>query len=170
MKTISNLLYSIWVVTLMVILSLALPVEASGLSISPIVYGEQIDVSIAYDGASSSMFGYDSTSAHTGNERATRTRTDTAFGHVLGFLAAEGGAIRWGPLNGGPLRDTVANTFRGGSYTESALSGETTLFRSYGGTATEMGRRGLDRAGIGLWERTRNSVGASVVRQFAGFF
>jgi RHS repeat-associated protein len=55
-------------------------------------------------------------------------------------LAADNAAIRWGPLTGpGPLNDAVANTFRGGSYTESVLSGETTLYRSYGGTAGELG-------------------------------
>ncbi len=58
---------------------------------------------------------------------------------VDSLLAADTGAIRWGPLNGGPLNDAVTSTFRGGSYTESVLSGETTLYRSYGGTAGELG-------------------------------
>lgn len=94
------------------------------------------------------------------------------------FLAAEGGAIRWGPLNGGPLRDTVANTFRGGSYTESALSGETTLYRSYGGTAGELGsywsrtppagplQATMDSALNPAWGNTAQSV--STIRVPAG--
>ena len=62
-------------------------------------------------------------------------------------LAAEETAIRWGPLNGGPLSDAVTSTFRGGSYTESVLSGETTLYRSYGGNAlhTPTIARGMPR-------------------------
>lgn len=54
--------------------------------------------------------------------------------------AAEGAAIAWGPLNGpGPLGESVANTFRGGSYAETVLGQETTLYRAYGGRAVELG-------------------------------
>jgi hypothetical protein len=57
----------------------------------------------------------------------------------IGASAAESTAVRWGPANGsGPLGETVANTFRSGSYTESAVSQETTLYRSYGGSAGEL--------------------------------
>jgi len=92
--------------------------------------------------------------------------------------AAEGTALRWGPLNGGPLSDAVANTFRGGSYTESALSGETTLYRSYGGTAGELGsywtrtppagplQATMDSALNPAWGNTAQSV--STIRVPAG--
>jgi len=54
--------------------------------------------------------------------------------------AADTAAIRWGPLNGpGPLGESVANTFRGGSYTESALAEDTTLYRVYGGNSPQVG-------------------------------
>ncbi len=73
------------------------------------------------------------------SQTATLATTIASFFINPEGAAAEGSALRWGPLNGGPLSDAVANTFRGGSYTESALSGETTLYRSYGGTAGEIG-------------------------------
>lgn len=78
-----------WVVTLLVMLSFALPMSALGLSVLPIVYGEQMDVSIAYDEIASSTFDYDSPSAHTANEKTNRTRTDTSIGHFPEFLAAK---------------------------------------------------------------------------------
>ena len=63
-----------------------------------------------------------------------------ATGGLFGADVTEGGSIAWNPLTGpGPLSDAVANTFRGGSYTETVLSGETTLYRAYGGTAGELG-------------------------------
>lgn len=76
--------------TLLVVLSFALPVGASSLSISPTAYDKQMDVSVTYDGASSSTFNYDSTFAISANEKANETRTDTTFGHFPEFFAAEG--------------------------------------------------------------------------------
>lgn len=53
--------------------------------------------------------------------------------------AAKSTAIRLGPATGaGPLGESVANTFRGGSYTQSVLGEELTLYRSYGGTAGQL--------------------------------
>jgi len=56
-------------------------------------------------------------------------------------FAAEGEAtaLRFGPTNPGPLPATVANTFRGGSYTATTLNEATTLYRVYGGTAGKLG-------------------------------
>jgi hypothetical protein len=89
MKIVSKLLCSIWAIALLAILDIVLPVAASGVSISPFVNDEQIQVSIAYDGASSPTFDYDSTSAHTANEKANQTRTGAVFGRFPEFLAAE---------------------------------------------------------------------------------
>jgi len=48
-------------------------------------------------------------------------------------------AVRYGPLNPGPLPEKIAKTFRGGSYTAITLSEPTVLYRVYGGTAEEIG-------------------------------
>ncbi len=48
--------------------------------------------------------------------------------------------IRFSPVNPGPLPETVANTFRGGSYTQTTLSEPTTLYRVSGGNAQELGQ------------------------------
>lgn len=92
MKIILRLLCSIGV-TLLVMLSFTLPVGASGPSISPIVYGEQLQVRIAYDGVSSSTIGYDSSYAYAANEKENRTAGTTTgpFAGFAGFLAAKGG-------------------------------------------------------------------------------
>ena len=47
-----------------------------------------------------------------------------------------------------PLSEAVANTFRGGSYTERTLQSETTLYRVYGGKAGPVGS---------YWSRTAPS-------------
>lgn len=59
-----------------------------------------------------------------------------------------GAAVRFGPVNPGPLPDVVANTFRSGSYTQSTLSEATTFYRAYGGTAPKVGS---------FWTRTEPS-------------
>ncbi len=89
MKLVSKMLCSIWAIALLVMLDIVLPAMASGTSISPLVNDEQIQVSIAYDEVSSPTIEYDSTSAHTANEKANRTRTDTAFDLVREFPAAK---------------------------------------------------------------------------------
>ncbi|HLA85743.1 MAG TPA: RHS repeat-associated core domain-containing protein, partial [Thermoguttaceae bacterium] len=48
-------------------------------------------------------------------------------------------AIRYGAHLEGPLPSTVANTFRGGSYTQTTLQAETTLYRTYGGSSGQLG-------------------------------
>jgi RHS repeat-associated protein len=57
-----------------------------------------------------------------------------------GIINAAEGITHWNPLNGpGPLGKKVAATFRGASYTEYVTSEPTTLYRVYGGKATEFG-------------------------------
>ena len=51
----------------------------------------------------------------------------------------------YGPMNPGPLSQDVANTFRSGTYTEMVAQQPTTLYRVYGGTASELG---------GYWTQT----------------
>lgn len=57
-----------------------------------------------------------------------------------------GNVIRFGPHMEGPLPAQVANTFRGGSYSQVTLQSETTLYRVYGGTSGQMST---------WWSRTR---------------
>lgn len=57
-------------------------------------------------------------------------------------------STRYSPVNPGPLPRSVAETFRGGSYTATTLSKPTTLYRVYGGNAGEIG---------GYWTRTAPS-------------
>ena len=54
-------------------------------------------------------------------------------------------AVRYGPMNPGPLPTVVADTFRSGTYTARTSSEATTLYRAYGGTAGEVG---------GYWTRS----------------
>ncbi len=72
----------------------------------------------------------------------------TLYGGYKGVSAVSGGyfsgvannATRWGPTTGaGPLGEGVAATFRGGSYTQMVTQEATTLYRSYGGRAGELG-------------------------------
>jgi hypothetical protein len=73
--------------------------------------------------------------------------------------AADSAAIRWGPLNGpGPLGESVANTFRGGSYTESVLSEDTTLYRVYGGNSQQIGPYWTRTAPAGPLQSTIDSA------------
>jgi filamentous hemagglutinin len=50
------------------------------------------------------------------------------------------------PINPGPLAKDIANTFRSATYTENIAEGQITLYRSYGGTAGELGS---------FWTRTK---------------
>lgn len=45
----------------------------------------------------------------------------------------------YGPMNKGPLPESIAKTFRGGSYSEVILQQETTFYRVYGGSADKIG-------------------------------
>nr|WP_318740679.1 hypothetical protein [uncultured Treponema sp.] len=42
-------------------------------------------------------------------------------------------------MNKGPLPESIAKTFRGGSYSEVILQQETTFYRVYGGSADKIG-------------------------------
>lgn len=70
---------------------------------------------------------------------------DLALIAVSGLrLAAKGlqrgGMLAWNAVNGpGPLGAKVAATFRGASYTQSVTKAPTTLYRSWGGKAGELG-------------------------------
>ena len=63
----------------------------------------------------------------------------------MGIKCADKGSkvadsIGYGPLNRGPLPESIVNTFRGGSYTENQVSEATTLFRVHGGTVGQLGQ------------------------------
>ena len=58
----------------------------------------------------------------------------------------EGQAVKYGPMNKGPLPDNVANTFRSGTYTEIVTQKQTTLYRVYGGNSSQIG---------GYWTTTK---------------
>ena len=45
----------------------------------------------------------------------------------------------YGPLNKGPLPESLVDTFRSGTYDEVILQSDTTLYRVYGGTAGKLG-------------------------------
>jgi hypothetical protein len=47
--------------------------------------------------------------------------------------------IPFGPHMQGPLPEGIASSFRGGSYSQTTLGSDTTLFRVYGGSAPEIG-------------------------------
>jgi hypothetical protein len=47
--------------------------------------------------------------------------------------------VKFGPHVEGPLSGDVASTFRGGSYSQTTLGADTTLYRVYGGNAGELG-------------------------------
>ena len=49
------------------------------------------------------------------------------------------GAVRYGPMNPGPLADDIANTFRSGSYTARTLDEPTTLYRVIGDNGNPTG-------------------------------
>lgn len=54
--------------------------------------------------------------------------------------ASQANGIRYDATNGpGPLGQKVAETFRGGSYTQEVLRQETTYYRAYGGSAGQVG-------------------------------
>jgi hypothetical protein len=58
-------------------------------------------------------------------------------------------STRWGPATGqGPLSQDVVSTFRSGSYTETAATEATTLYRTYGGNSGALGS---------YWTRTQPS-------------
>lgn len=52
----------------------------------------------------------------------------------------------YGPMNRGPLPESLANTFRSGTYSEAVLEVDTTLYRVYGGSAGKLGS---------FWTRTQ---------------
>lgn len=55
-------------------------------------------------------------------------------------------SVRYGPMNAGPLPESVAGTFRSGSYTGFVTTEETILYRAYGGSARPYGE---------YWTRTQ---------------
>jgi len=65
---------------------------------------------------------------------------ENAASLTSGATDAGGGNIAWNPVNGpGPLGADVAATFRGGSYTQTVLTDDTTYYRVYGGNAGPLG-------------------------------
>jgi filamentous hemagglutinin len=56
-----------------------------------------------------------------------------------GALSTTSVVEKYNPINPGPLSDTVANSFRSGTYTEVITTEPTILYRVYGGKAGEIG-------------------------------
>lgn len=70
-------------------------------------------------------------------------RLDTAasMNYGRGGVIAQGeSGTRYTPANPGPLSQDEAETFTGGSYTETVLTKDTTFYRVYGGVAEKVGR------------------------------
>ena len=78
-------------------------------------------------------------------ERARTTYYDLRNNRE-GLTGYEGSGVRYGPANPGPLPLKVAETFRGGSYTELTLNEPTIFYRAYGGQAQKLGA---------FWSRVR---------------
>ena len=71
---------------------------------------------------------------------ARKTATGSAATTAEGAEVNNNGVVRFGPLNGpGPLGESVASTFKDGSYTQMVLDEETILYRAYGGEAGPLG-------------------------------
>ncbi len=110
-------------------------------------------------------------------EAAVEDAVNIPFGGTrVGAPATGGTSIAWNPLNGpGPLGETVANTFRSGSYTETVLSGDTTFYRVYGGNSPQLGpywtqtppagplQSTIDSALNPVWGNTAENVATIVV-------
>ena len=65
-----------------------------------------------------------------------------AKGAVLGEIhepTEDAEEIVYSPINPGPLDESVANTFRSGTYTRKALAEDTTFYRVHGGKAGKVG-------------------------------
>ncbi len=80
-------------------------------------------------------------------------------------------SVKWNPIKGqGPLSQSIAETFRSGTYTETVTSETTTLFRVYGGKAGKIGKfwsktapKGplqstIDSALNSTWGNTANNI------------
>ncbi|SMC29643.1 hypothetical protein SAMN02745134_03964, partial [Clostridium acidisoli DSM 12555] len=48
-------------------------------------------------------------------------------------------SVKYSPVNPGPLKQSVAETFTGASYTKTVLTEDTTVYRVYGGDANQAG-------------------------------
>jgi hypothetical protein len=74
---------------------------------------------------------------------AAMTAARNTVGTVLlqsGLKVGTTQTVRFGPVNPGPLPNTVANTFRGGAYTQTTLSEPIVLYRVSGGSAGPIGQ------------------------------
>lgn len=70
--------------------------------------------------------------------RAARV-SQIAAGSVAGEAVALGRSVRYGPHELGPLDVELVKNFRGGSYSATTLSEPLTLYRGYGGLASDVG-------------------------------
>lgn len=78
--------------------------------------------------------------------RGSKLRNLLSGRKVNSIIKGTSNAIKYGPMNKGPLADEIANTFRSGTYTKIVTQEETTLYRVYGGKAGELGS---------YWTRTK---------------
>ncbi len=51
----------------------------------------------------------------------------------------DGIAVKYSPVNPGPLEEELANTFSGATYTKRVLTEDTVMYRVSGGNAREVG-------------------------------
>ena len=56
-----------------------------------------------------------------------------------GLEGACGAEVKYSPINPGPLKENVAKSFNGASYTEKVLTEDTVMYRVHGGEAAEIG-------------------------------
>ena len=74
--------------------------------------------------------------------RTIRYDRSARYGVASGvFIAAKSTAdtvVRFGPHMEGPLPEGISSTFRGGSYSQTTLGSDTTLYRVYGGEAAPL--------------------------------
>jgi hypothetical protein len=66
-------------------------------------------------------------------------KIDEAY-NLSGFHASRVRTRTYSPVNPGPLKEDVANTFSGATYTETTLTEDTIFYRVYGGEAEKIGR------------------------------
>lgn len=90
-------------------------------------------------------------SAVTAMAKSLRSLRPGSLGRLPGvqpFQVGPEDALRFSPINPGPLSERIAGTFRGASYTAIDLTEPTTLYRVYGEDGYDLGQ---------FWTRTRPS-------------
>jgi hypothetical protein len=93
MKSILNLIRSMWVIAPLIVFCFATATSASGMPAAAFAHDELTQSTIAYDAPSPSALDYDSASVAFVSEKGNRTpRNGGAFTGFAGFLAPKEGA------------------------------------------------------------------------------